>query len=473
MITHKEMIVVGAGPAGIEAAIVAANSGVEVTLIDTARRPGGQYFQQLPVEFRSEEYPGSRNKGERLFRRLEEAHVHLLSNTLVWGIFQGERPDEWYVTLYAPDLPTQLSTNLLVLAPGAYDRTIPFPGWDLPGVMTAGASMIFVKKQHVLPGKRFILSGTGPLQLAAAAQLVQAGAKVMGVHECVTGLPWRGIPFLPAMWGQWGRMWEGFDYMRILIGAGVPYRTGWAVVEARGCDRVEEAIIARLDSTGTPIPGSEKVVAVDTVVVGYGLLPSTELSRLLECETEYVTERGGFVPRRNQEMQTSLPGVYVVGDGAGIGGAEMAMIEGRIAGWSAACHAGKVGQKEAQSVITSERNGLKREQRFSHMLGSLFTPPRGLHSLAKDETIICRCEQVTLGQIRDAIKLGTQTVNDVKNLTRCGMGNCQGRVCGEKVASILASEIGCSLQEARYYNVRPPVHPLPLNIIEEIDTTHR
>jgi NAD(P)H-nitrite reductase large subunit len=257
------------------------------------------------------------------------------------------------------------------------------------------------------------------------------------------------------------------NYLRTLVGTGVPYRLGWAVTCARGGSRVSEATMAKLDSNGKPVPQSEIVQAVDTVVIGYGLTPGTELCRLLDCELEFDTWRGGFIPRRNERMETSHLGIYAVGDCAGIGGAEMAMIEGRIAGHAASFQLAHVTERSALQAISREKAALRREQRFARMLGDLFSPPAGLYTLAEENTIICRCEQVTLGQIREAISYGAQSVSDVKNLARTGMGNCQGRTCGSIVAQILAAETGRAVEDGQYLTVRPPVHPLPLGIIEE------
>jgi NAD(P)H-nitrite reductase large subunit len=206
---------------------------------------------------------------------------------------------------------------------------------------------------------------------------------------------------------------------------------------------------------------------VDTVVVGYNLTPSTELCRQLECELEFDGGRGGFIPRRNERMETSCPGIYAVGDCAGIGGAEMARIEGRIAGYATAGRLGHMPEQTVLRAISREEPGLRHEQRFAELLGDLFSPPAGLYTLAGPDTIICRCEQVTLGQIREAISYGAQSVSDVKNMVRSGMGNCQGRTCGSIVAHILAVQTGKSPEDVRYLNIRPPVHPVPLNVVEE------
>ncbi len=256
----------------------------------------------------------------------------------------------WELALRGPGAPSSLIAQVLILAPGASDRPIPFPGWTLPGVLTAGAVQSLVKRQRVLPGRRVLLSGTGPLQLAVAASLVRAGAEVIGVLEGAS-LGMAALRQAPAMWRHWARVREGWDYWRTLRSARVPYRIGWSVVEARGDGEVQEALIAQLDRAWRPICGTEQTVAADTVVIGYGLTPATELSRLLGCAHAYRPQLGGYVPRRDALMQTSLPGVYAVGDGAGIGGAELAGIEGQIAAVAAAQRLGHLTDEVARKRI--------------------------------------------------------------------------------------------------------------------------
>jgi len=467
MIREVELAIVGAGPAGIEAAITSAEAGVDVTLIDSSPTPGGQYFQQPPESFQQDDRSEQHTRAQQLFARLSSSSVSWLPNTLVWGIFAGSQPKNWCLTLHGPAAPARLNARAVILATGAFDRSIPFPGWDLPGVITAGAALRLVKNQRVLPGKHAVLSGTGPLQLSAAAYLVRAGADVITVCESSTNLLWRSMPHLPSAWGQWARAKEGFNYLLTLARNHVPYRLGWAVTSARGEDRVNEVTIAKLDHANRPIPHSQIIHKVDTLVVGYGLTPGTELCQMLNCESQFEAWRGGFVPCRDGNMETSCPGIFAAGDCAGIGGAEMAKIEGRIAGYAAAARLHHMADREASARISREKANLRREQRFATLLADLFSPSAGLYALANVDTVICRCEQVTLAQIREAIGFGAQSVSDIKNLTRTGMGDCQGRTCGSITARILAAETGRTVESVGYFSVRPPIHPMPLSVIEE------
>jgi len=343
--------------------------------------------------------------------------------------------------------------------------------------MMAGGVQSFLKTQKLPPGRRFLLAGTGPLQFAVAAGLVQAGAEVVAILEAKR-LRLRDVRHAAALWGHWGRVAEGWDAGRTLFAARVPLRLGWAVVEARGSGQVEEAVICQVDDTGQPLAGTSETVAVDTIAIGYGLIPSTELTRLLGCVHEFRPDQGGAVPRRDVEMQTSLAGVYAAGDGAGIGGADLAQIEGRIAACAAARRLGKLSEAAARHAIDREQSCLARQQRFARMLGGLFTPGAGLYGLATDDTVVCRCEEVTLGEIRHAVAEGATSANEVKGLTRAGMGNCQGRICGELVARIIAAETSSpggdagaihagAIEAAGIFTARSPVHPLPLDALAD------
>jgi bacterioferritin-associated ferredoxin len=315
------------------------------------------------------------------------------------------------------------------------------------------------------------------LQLALAAQLSQAGADVAGIVEGASVPVWQIFRQALAWWGQWARVREAWDYWRILQRARVPIYSGWSVVEARGDGVLEEVVIARLNDNWQPLPASRQTFSVDTLLIGYGFVPAIELGRLLGCQHDYELRRGGYVPRRDCQMQTSLPGVYAAGDGAGIGGVALSRIEGRIAGLAAARHLGRLDQGVAQSLLAGQQPALNREQRFVRMLGNLFTPGPGLYTLATDDTLICRCEEVSLAEIRDAVDSGARTVTEIKGLTRAGMGNCQGRICGELVARTIVNErktpgeLSKRIEAAGFFTARPPIHPLPLSVLAEaVDT---
>jgi NADPH-dependent 2,4-dienoyl-CoA reductase/sulfur reductase-like enzyme len=455
MAEQVEISVVGAGPGGLTAALAAAEAGAQVTLIDAYQRPGGQYFRQGAAELRIRDSSRHQREGQALWQRVEEAGVRFLPETVVWGAFETN-----LLALHGPPAPAVLQAQAIILATGACDRPVAFPGWTLPGVMTAGAAQALLKHQRILPGKRILLAGTGPLQVVLAAELARAGAEVVVVLEG-SRLFARGLSHVGALWGQWQRLAEGLSSRLTLIRHGVPARLGWGIVAANGTNQVESATIARLDHHWRPIPGSEETLTCDSLCLGYGFIPCNTLSRLLGAEQEWRPDLGGEVPVRDRHMETSVPGVYAVGDGAGVGGGPLAQVEGEIAGIAAAARTGH-GAVGAEKAIRRLDPMLVRERRFQRMYATLFTPGPGLYEWSRDDTILCRCEEVTQADVRRAVALGADSANEVKAITRCGMGDCQGRMCGQLVAHCIARETGRPVAEAGLFPPRPPIFPVPI-----------
>ncbi len=467
MSERYDLAVIGAGPAGIEAAISAAETGVKTVLIDQLPGPGGQYYARPPVEFRLAKKTKTDLEAELLVRLLEGLPVVQRYHACVWGIFP--EGGGWLVMLFGEGAPRQVRAGTLILATGAYDTPVAFPGWTLPGVITAGAALSLLKHQRVAPGKRAVVCGSGPLVLSAAAHLIDAGVQVAGVYEAARLLP-KGLRYATTMLGQSHRMAEGAAYVSRILRAGAGYHTGWTILEARGDGQVEEAVLARLDAGGMPVPGSEQRLAVDTVVCGFHLTPDTGLARMIGCALEYRPRQGGWVPLRDELFQTSLPGVYAVGDGAGIGGAENARLEGILAGTAVAVRFGCLDEKRAGEIYGRLKPQLARQRSFARMLGELFTPSPGLIGLARDDTLVCRCEEITLGEVKAAVAQGARTIGEVKNITRTGMGNCQGRMCEHSVAGAIVralAEENTSRETVGRYSIRPPLHPLPLGVMAE------
>ncbi len=461
---QTEIAVVGAGPAGLSAALAAAEAGAQVTVIDAYRQPGGQYFRQPNEGIRPEAPEPHQREGRALWQKAIAAGVKFLTQTTVWGAFEDKT-----LSLYneAARQTSEIQAQAIILASGTYERVAAFPGWTLPGVMTTGAAQTLLKEQGILPGQKIILAGTGPLQLITAAALLQAGAEIVAVLEgnAVAGKAIRlPLQSLSALWSQRNRLNEGWQSWRALRKAGVPYLAGWGVIAAEGKDSVEGARIAKLDNNWQPVPGTERRLTCDTLCINYGFTPAAELSRLLGLRHEWKPEQGGFVPLRDAQMQSSVPGVFAAGDGAGVGGAALAMLEGQIAGLSAAMQT--QGRKaNLLPQIESLRPALHREQRFQQLYGQLFTPGPGLDDLTAPDTLICRCESVSKGDILQAIRDGADTLYAVKGRTRCGMGNCQGRVCGSLAAAITAQETGQSPEAVGQFHVRAPLFPLPLSAL--------
>ena len=463
MIETYELAVIGAGPAGMEAAITAAEGGVKTVVIDQYPQAGGQYFMPLPAAFNPSRLSGTEKEGQFLSRMLNAMPVTRIYNALTWGVFKEETDEGWLVALYGVDVPKYVRARKLVLANGAYDTPVAFPGWTLPGVISCGAASILLKSQRFAPGTRALVTGTGPLLMSVSAHLIDAGVKVLAVCESSRLLP-RGMRYAGTMLGQWHRLMEGAQFMSTMLAAGTPYQTGWSIFEARGSDHVEEAVIGRIDPQGFPIAGTEKALQVDLVVSGYNLTPNTGLARMIGCQMEYRPDKGGWVPLRDKTMQTSLEGVYIAGDGAGIGGAENSRLEGRVAGAAVALATGHLDTRQVGEIYGHLKAELVQQQRFGKMLGDLFTPKPGLIALAHDDTILCRCEEITLGEVKTAVADGARTIGEVKMITRSGMGNCQGRMCEHSVTAAVIQALAAeqaTAQTVGRYSIRPPLHPIP------------
>lgn len=456
---RHEVVVVGAGPAGIRAAVEARAAGAEVLVLDEAPRPGGQIYRQLPPELRPEPRDplgSSRRKSRPLFADLERAGATVSSGTEVWGVLPGR-----VLLLSRGGRTAVVEAGALVLAAGAYDRPAAMPGWTLPGVVTAGGVTALVKAQRVLPGRRVLLAGTGPLLLAAATALVHGGAQVVGIAEAASRRALLGLLRRPGIVSQ------TLEVMRALWRIPVWARTG--LVRIEGAEGVERAVLARLDRDWRPVVGTERTVDVDTVVLGYGLVPSPELADLAGCAIVHDASRGGWVPVADPErlMATSAPGVFVAGDGAGIGGADVAEQEGRLAGVGAALHVGRLDPARARERAAPALRALRRFAGFRRTLGRVLAPRAGLYGLVTDDTIVCRCEEVSGAEVRVAIEEGAHRVTEVRAMTRAGMGLCQGRFCVPTVAGLLGRWAGISQETAGHLPPRLPARPVPVTVLAD------
>ncbi len=463
---RTEIAIVGAGPAGLSAALEASRAGARVTIIDEYSRPGGQYFKQPPSSFKlldrslmGRDYQA----GQELLSRISDGNITLMSGTLVWGAFS---PDT--LELYQEERGEclRLSSDRTIIATGAYDRPIAFPGWTLPGVITAGAAHSLVKSQFVLPGSRVLLAGSGPFQLPVASQLLKGGAQVVAVLEAGRVGGW--VTRVPAIWRHLDKVNEAKDYLGAILKARVPYEFGWTVIEARGKDHVEDAVISQLDENYHPISGTERVLQVDTICLGFGFIPSLQLPRLLGCESAYDKGLSAWVTACDENQATSVQGVYVAGETTGIGGHDVAMCEGAVAGLRAASDIGKIGSDEAEDRLSKVRGNLKNHREFSSFLNRTFSLRPGIFELAREDTILCRCEEVTLGEVEGAAMECGGSIRTIKQLTRAGMGPCQGRICGSLVAQVATRISGNSIAEIAPDTPRPPIKPIPLGALAKL-----
>ncbi len=460
-----ELAVIGAGPAGLAAAVAAAQTGVQVTLLDESPRPGGQYLKGAAA---AEATPASATdrQGRALLQKLAGLPIELRLQTLVWGI-EGKR-----LALAGPAGLDWLEAGAIITATGARELVIPFPGWTLPGVLTLGAAQVLAKEHSVLPGRRILLAGSGPLLLPVANQLARQGAEVVAVLEATRPSQW--LTHAGAVWDSWDRLVEGWHYLRGLRRAGIPYRFGQTVIRALdaspsptrgGPGRGQElaaVVAARLDRQGHPIPGSEETVAVDTLCVGFGFTPNIELTQLAGCAHRFDPARGGWTPQVDERQETSQPGLFVAGESGGVGGAAAAIVEGLVAGLAAAQQLGRLSANDLAAELAQAAGPRRRLRRFGAMLNTLFAPPPGLNTLITADTVVCRCEEITAAEVRAAAAQGAVTLDALKTHIRVGQGPCQGRICGPLLSRLISQQTGSAAAEIGCFRIRPPLKPVLL-----------
>ncbi|MEU5875744.1 FAD-dependent oxidoreductase [Glycomyces sp. NPDC047369] len=428
--TH--VLVIGAGPAGLSAAVAASDAGARVTLIDSGDGLGGQYWRHLPPQ-RPAQREARLHHGWPAFDRLRGslAGVEVVTEAQVWAIETADG-----IAVHVQVGPADaggrtartFTPDALVLATGAHDRTLPFPGWNLPGVYSAGAAQALAKGERVAVGRRAVVAGAGPFLLPVAQSLTAAGAHVLGVFEAARPAALaRG--WLPRPWRLLGAAHKGGElagYAAHHLGRRVPYRLGRAVVEARGDGRVEEVVIARLDADWSPIPGTERTLAADAVCVSHGFTPRLELPIAAGCRIG--PDRFVAV---DADQRTSVASVYAAGEITGIGGVDAALVEGRIAGARAAGAPAAAADLKRRTATTD----------FARRIDAAHGIRRGWTAWLRDDTVVCRCEEVLYGRLRGAAAATDQaSLRSVKLTSRAGLGICQARMCGRTVEELTGAD---------------------------------
>jgi NADPH-dependent 2,4-dienoyl-CoA reductase/sulfur reductase-like enzyme len=454
----RPVVIVGAGPAGMAAALAAAESGLRPLVVDENPRPGGQIYRQPPAAL-----PGPRppaHRGASLLRRWQQHQdrIEFLAGAVAWGVFPPRR-----LAVARGDAGQLIEAEHLVRAPGAYEYLPPFPGWTLPGVLTPGGAQALVKAMHVLPGRRALLAGTGPFLLAVAAELHRAGMQVAGMVELAPAR--EAAAALPGLLAHPGLLCEGLGYLVRLRRAGIPVYRGHVLVEARGRGEVREAVIAPCDGEGYPDRSRARAIPVDTICAGYGFVPRTRLAQLAGCRLRFAEALGGWVPEVGEDFQTGVPGVWAAGDGAGVAGALVAEVQGRLVGLAVARRLGALAPRAFAAARRPLARRLARLTRFRASLDRLHRLRPGLVGLAETNTLVCRCEELTRAEVEAGVAAGGTDLRTLKVMTRLGMGPCQGLMCWPAAARLLAARTGKSVEAIGPLSARPPVAPISLGAL--------
>jgi thioredoxin reductase/bacterioferritin-associated ferredoxin len=453
-----DLIVIGAGPAGATAAAAASGEGLRVALIDEAVAPGGQIYRAPASGLVAGKPDADSRVGNALRERVTRSGASWFAERRVWSVSKGFRINT--AGLHGPEV---FTAPRLIAATGAHERIVPFPGWTLPGVIGLAAATVLIKSQGMLPGGRCVIAGCGPLLAAVAAKVAAGGGDIAAVVDLAGPLDW--LKSVPPLLRRPRLLARGIGWVLELGLKRVPIYFHHTVLQATGECRMECVHIGRVDRNRVPVgsPGIAGIaIEADLLVVGHGLVPGAEIPRLLHADMTFDRRRGGWVPRTDGFGRCSLTGLYAVGDGAGLRGAEPSALAGELAGLAAAMDA----KQGISDTLTGRSAALERQlQRygpFADAVADMMALRRSHAGAISADTVVCRCEDVTRGEIDAAACDGAHDVNQLKHFTRCGMGPCQGRMCGDVAAELLALACNVSRETVGHWTGRPPLRPVPL-----------
>jgi len=436
------VLVIGGGAGGLNAAIAAREEGADVLLLDERKVPGGQYFKQSASPDATPLDPQQAD-GKALLRAALDAGVQIQSQTEVWGAFDGPE-----IMASDPECVYAIRPRALIVATGAYERPAMIPGWTLPGVMTVGAAQTLWRSYRTLSGRRIALFGNGPLTAQVALELANGGAEIVLLGEAASS-PWKRTQAATRMLRSDPRLTiKGIRMLAELRRQGVSLRH---MTKPTKIEQTDSGLWVSYE-----VLGRTKQVEADAVCLNFGFQPQNEILRLLGTKMRFDSRYDQLRPERSEMMETSVHGVFAVGDCCGLGGAPAAAVEGRIAGRAAA--GSKVTHTKEQSELSSHRA-------FQDALWQVYAAtPVQLETVTPD-TIVCRCEEITKRVLDDAMGNGHTDIGAVKRATRVGMGRCQGRYCGPALAGYMARRLDLDVQDLSFFAPRIPIKPVDIGTL--------
>lgn len=443
-----DIAVIGAGPAGLAAAAMAARAGAATVLLDEQPAPGGQVHRAVattPLADPAAILGPGQAAGAALLAEATASGARLVAGATVWSL---DRAGEIGVSLGGAA--TALRARHVVIATGALERPFPIPGWTLPGVMTAGAAQILLKTSGLVGAGRVVLAGTGPLLWLLAWQYRRAGARIAALLDTTPPANWRAAwRHLPGFLAS-SYLARGLRLMAA-VRRSVPVIGGVAALSAEGEGRLARVVHRRAD-------GVERSLAADLLLLHQGVVPNVNLAMAAGCRHDWDQVQLCFRPVLDDWGVSSVATISIAGDGAGIGGAEAAAARGRLAALGAL---GRLGGRIDDAAAAAARRALASALRGRGFLDALYRPADGFR-VPSGETIVCRCEEVRAAQVLEAVAQGCQGPNQLKSFLRCGMGPCQGRLCGLTVTETMAAARGVSPRQIGYFRLRAPVKPVTL-----------
>jgi NADPH-dependent 2,4-dienoyl-CoA reductase/sulfur reductase-like enzyme len=453
-----DIAVLGAGPAGMAAAATAAELGLRTVLIDEQPWPGGQIYRNVEgaTAAAARVLGADYRDGEALVSRLRASGAKWIPGATVWDVAPNLR-----VSVLRDGAVSQLLPAQLIACTGAQERATPVPGWTLPGVMSAGSAQVALKAAGSVPGGRVVLAGAGPLLLLVAGQLIDAGTEVVAVIETAEAQQFlRAMRHLPrAAWCSHPELLKGLRMLARLRRARVAHHRAATDLRVLGD--------ARASGLAFTVGGKRHEIAADLVLLHHGVVPNTQLTRLLRARHRWSDGQLAWQVVCDAHGLTSVARLRVAGDGAQILGAGAAEHTGTLAALGAAHELGRIDAARLRSLSAPHLRAVARARALRVFLDTLYRPPPAVLQPA-DDVIVCRCEEITAGRIREMARRGCRGPNQTKFFSRCGMGPCQGRLCGIPVTQILAASTGLSEDEVGAYRTRAPLKPIPLQALASV-----
>jgi thioredoxin reductase/bacterioferritin-associated ferredoxin len=459
MTLSYDLIIIGAGPAGMAAALEATGHGLRVLVLGEQKLPGGQMYRSLEQTSKGMQklLGSSYYNGRALLGEFRQCPAEYIPGAAVWQVEQ-----DGSLCYLADGEARQVTAKRILIASGARERPVPIPGWTLPGVMAATASDVLLKSHSIVPFSNIVLAGNGPLLFLTADRLIQAGADLKAVLDTTPpGNLKKALPCLPKALLGAQYLLKGLAFKWRLKQNSIPVLGDISNLEAVGSDSLQAVRF----SSG----GAAKEIQADTLLLHNGVVPDTQITASLQCELGWDEIQRYWRPVLDDWGNTSLDRVAVAGDAAGISGGAAAALAGRIAALHAAYVLGKLTRQERNRKAVPLRRRLILERSVRPFLDRLFSPAAQLLVPQNDQTIVCRCEEISAGQIRQALKLGALGPNQLKTQTRAGMGPCQGRMCGLVISEMIAAHHGIEVKEVGYLRVRPPLKPITLDQLASVE----
>jgi len=451
MKSEYHVVIVGSGIGRLCAASTLAGHGLDILIIDENIHPGGQLLRKSEnqgKQFLNVDPDLMKVKGFSLIQKISELSgaVDQIHQAQVLGIFKDRRllvhtRDQQHKGQKRSGQIVEIQAQKLILATGARERCLPFKGWTLPGVMSLGAAQILIKNYGVLPGFQTIIAGTSPLMAVLAAQIARNNGEIAAV---VDGNGYREkLRFLPLIKHHWPKLLEGAFYIAQMMLYRIPMMHHTRILEARGKDKFTSVVMAKSTRDGQVIDGTQTICQGDVLAVGNGFVPNIELAVQAGCNIEYHEDSGGWVVITDQHLESSVDSIYAAGEVTGIAGAKKSYIQGKIAAISILEKLDKLILKNQEDLFLKQMKQLHaindQQNAYAAFLNRLCRLPSSAYMQIPDDTLVCRCENITMSTIKKTIRDGFTTSIGLKKATRSGMGRCQGKICGPVIHDIITA----------------------------------